>query len=445
MRLFFITCIVSVGLCQVKLASTKGNTQTMTLFSQVNVVDVETGRVLSDRDVFVANKKIISIRKHDSAGIKKQKELLLIPAKGKYLVPGLIDCHTHIVYKEDLLSYLSNGVTTVFSLGQPQEILRFREEVKKGAVAGPSIYAAALIDTIPQDWEGKIYNYVVHSQSDVNMAMTRIKKQRYDLIKVYNSLTTPEFDEIMRLAKSYELPVVGHGVRQPGMEHILSKGMAMVAHGEEYLYTFFSDNLDERKIPAAVSFTKKSGAFVCPNLSTFQTILTEWGDSLRFAGLLEQAGDVQHRVSPKMLDFWMNNNHYIHREGSPLTPMYPFLQKLTYALYKSGVPLVAGTDSPIIPGCFPGYSLVKELQLLTEAGISTPDALRMATLVPGSFIDRYLLNGARTGAIKEGFAADLLLLSENPLESVQSLRKIEGVMAKGRWFTKAQLARLANK
>ena len=41
-------------------------------------------------------------------------------------------------------------------------VIFYREEVKQGLLAGPSIYAAALIDTIPQDWEGKIYNYVVH-------------------------------------------------------------------------------------------------------------------------------------------------------------------------------------------------------------------------------------------------------------------------------------------
>ena len=413
----------------------------MTLFSRANVVDVETGRVLPDRDVLVENRRIISVKKHSNSGIKKQKGLLLIPAQRQYLVPGLIDCHTHIFYREDLLPYLSNGVTTVFSLGQPQEVLTFREEVKKGILTGPSIYAAALIDTIPQDWEGEIYSYLVHSRSEVDTAMTRIAKQQYDLIKVYNSLTTPEFDEIMRLAKLHRMPVVGHGVRQPGMEHILSKGMVMVAHGEEYLYTVFRDSLDESKIPAAAAFTKKYGTFVCPNLSTFQTILTQWGDSLKFAGLITSAGDVRYRVSPKILDFWMNNNRYIHKEGSPLTLMYPFLQKLTYALYKAGVPLVAGTDSPIIPGCFPGYSLINELQLLTETGISTIDALRMATLVPGRFISKYLAHGAGTGLIKEGYVADLLLLSENPVQSVQSLRKIEGVMAKGKWYSKERLSR----
>ena len=218
----------------------------------------------------------------------------------------------------------------------------------------------------------------------------------------------------------------------------------MVAHGEEYLYTVFRDSLDEGKIPAAVAFTKKYGTFVCPNLSTFQTIQTQWGDSVKFAGLLQQAGNIENRVSPKILNFWMTENHYIHRQGSPLTPMYPFLQKLTYALYKAGVPLVTGTDSPIIPGCFPGYSLVTELQLLTEAGISTVDALRTATLVPGRFIAKHLPKERRTGVIKEGYGADLLLLSENPLQSVQSLRKIEGVMAKGLWYTKEQLVRLQN-
>lgn len=145
-------------------------------------------------------------------------------------------------------------------------------------------------------------------------------------------------------------------------------------------------------------------------------------------------------MSPKILDFRMTDNHYIHRQGSPLVPLYPFLRKLTYAFYKAGVPLVTGTDSPIIPGCFPDYSLIKALELLTEAGIPATDALRTATLVPGRFTAKYLPHTPRTGVIKKDSEAELLRRSENPLQRVQNLRKIKGVMAKGRRYRKEQLA-----
>ena len=128
---YLLVFLPTAGLGQVETANTKGTSTTITLFSQANVIDVETGGVLPDRDVLVGNGQIISIKKHDDAGIKKQRGLLVIPAQGKYLMPGLIDCHTHIFYKQDLLPYLSNAVTAVFSLGQPQEVFRFREEIKR--------------------------------------------------------------------------------------------------------------------------------------------------------------------------------------------------------------------------------------------------------------------------------------------------------------------------
>ncbi|MBF9219820.1 amidohydrolase family protein [Hymenobacter ruricola] len=404
-----------------------------TLFRQVNVVDVETGTVLPNRDVLVGNGRILSVQPHRPAGRTPPPGVRVISARGQYLAPGLIDCHTHVFYQADLGHYLRNGVTTVFSLGQPPEVLALREQVKQGKVAGPTIYAAALLDAAPSDWQGRVYSYVVHSPAEVDAALVRIVHQRYDLLKAYNGLSTPAFDELMRVAKAYGLPVVGHGVREPGMEHILSKGMAMVAHGEEYLYTVFKDSLDARKIPAAVAFTKQSGAFVCPNLSTFHALLTQWGDSLRFAGLLKQAGHAESRVSPPILQFWTHENHYIHRTGAPLVPMYPFLQQLTRALHAAGVPLVAGTDSPLIPGCFPGYSLVNELELLVEAGLSPADALRTATLVPGRFTAKHLPHVPKIGRVKVGYRADLVLLSANPLQSVHNLRTIKGVMAQGRW------------
>jgi hypothetical protein len=343
-----------------------------------------------------------------------------------------------------LINYLSNGITTVFSLGSPSSVLEFRQQVKEGKLDGPNIYAARMLDAVREDWGGIVFNKTVKSVSEVPRIMNEIKNEKWDFVKVYNNLSTAEFDEILRLAKLYRIPVIGHGVREPGMEHILAKGMAMVAHAEEYVYTFFKDSLDERKIPDAVSITKKSGAFVCPNLSTFQTLSQQWGDSLKFIQLINEGENLKIYLDSFTLNSWFHNNPYIHKEGS-ITSVYTFLKKLTYAMYKANISLVAGTDSPIIPGCLPGYSLVKELQLLTDAGLTNIDALKCATLVPGQFINKYAKKTSKFGLIEQGYQSNLLLLDNSPLDNIQNLRKIAGVMVRGRWHAKDELTRSRNR
>lgn len=402
------------------------------LFSNVKVVDVKNGVVLDDMDVLIKNGIITGIGKHRKK-TKPRQGLLIIPARGKYLMPGLVDCHTHIIFKEELVSYLTNGVTTVFSLGSPVTVLDFRREVKENKIAGPDIFAGCMLDAIREDWGGIVLNKTINSDTSVSRVMNEVVNEGWDFVKVYNNLSTAQFDAVMRIAMAGNIPVIGHGVRAPGLEHALGSGMGMVSHAEEYVYAYFKDSMDDEKIKGAASLTKKYGAFVCPNLYTFNQIARQWGDSLAFAQLVEQHAGQKKYLNPFTINSWFHNNPYLHRKGS-VDSMYAFLVKLTSALYKAGVPLVAGTDSPIIPGCFPGYSLAEDLQLLTEAGLSNAGALQCATLNPGLFIQKYRNNAPNLGLIEEGYQADLLLLDKNPLDNIQHLRNITGVMSNGNWY-----------
>ena len=133
-----------------------------------------------------------------------------------------------------------------------------------------------------------------------------------------------------------------------------------------------------------------------------------------------------------------------HRIAVPtLTMMEAIVQKLpragfnyeparasVMALYRAGVPIVAGTDantSEGSPAQVPhGESLHRELQLLVEAGLTNLDALRAATVLPAKFMgleDR--------GAIEVGKRADLVLIEENPLEKIEATKSIIGVWCGG--------------
>ena len=105
------------------------------------------------------------------------------------------------------------------------------------------------------------------------------------------------------------------------------------------------------------------------------------------------------------------------------------------AMHRKGVPLLAGSDFPAVPGLEPGYSLHEELKLLVQSGLSPYEALRTATANPS----KYLRAEDEFGTIAEGMRADLFLVGANPLEDINNLDQRVGVMFRGRWLTMEEM------
>lgn len=118
-----------------------------------------------------------------------------------------------------------------------------------------------------------------------------------------------------------------------------------------------------------------------------------------------------------------------------------FVAELTAALDGRGVRLILGTDAGF-GGAIPGYSVHQELRSLVRAGLSELAALQTATLNVGRYLHE--LDAGRTpwGRIEPGFAADLLLVRQNPLEEISATEQIAGLALAGRWYGSDDLADL---
>ncbi len=108
---------------------------------------------------------------------------------------------------------------------------------------------------------------------------------------------------------------------------------------------------------------------------------------------------------------------------------------LTGRMHQRGVPIAAGTDTPIFMA-IPGYSLHAELEQLVASGLPPIEALRAATLRPAEFFG--IEN--EIGTIDPGKRADLVLLDANPLLDIAHTRRISGVISKGQFYDPAALA-----
>jgi hypothetical protein len=110
---------------------------------------------------------------------------------------------------------------------------------------------------------------------------------------------------------------------------------------------------------------------------------------------------------------------------------------LTGRAHAAGVPIGAGTDTPIA-FAVPGYSLHSELEFLVRAGLSPLEALQSATVRPAE----YFSIQDEMGSIDVGKRADMVLLDANPLDDISNTKSIAGVVTKGRWLSNEALGAL---
>lgn len=105
-------------------------------------------------------------------------------------------------------------------------------------------------------------------------------------------------------------------------------------------------------------------------------------------------------------------------------------------VHQAGVPILASTDASFAnPWLFHGFSLLDELDLYVEIGLTPREALFTATVAPPRFFGL----PDQDGTIAPGRRADLVLLDGNPLEDLATLRHPRGVIVGGRVLDRATL------
>jgi imidazolonepropionase-like amidohydrolase len=407
-----------------------------TAFVHVNVVPMDRERVLRDQTVVVADGKIVSIASKVSIPTDAQ----VIDGHGTaWLSPGLADMHTHSELKQDLAVYLSQGVTTVLQMGGARAsfVDKTVPAVNRGAIPGPHVYASFLVDG-NTDYNG----FVVGTPAEARAIVGLAKTNGYDFIKVYVGLAPDVFDALADEGRRQGLPLVGHGVTAVRLERQLAEGQVLVAHAEEFFYTFFTpagvEETDtppaESRIPEAVALAKKYGATATADLATYAAIAHQIQHPEFVDAIL--ARPEAALLSPNDRMAWQASGYFA--KTAKLDAKLAFLAKMVKAMADGGVELVAGTDAPAVPGMLPGFSLHDDLDALEAAGLTRFQVLASATRAPGAFIAR-TKGGDPFGVVAAGYRADLVLTSDDPLDSLATLRAPLGVMVQGHWRDAAAL------
>jgi Amidohydrolase family len=408
-------------ICTLLLLGTLGFSQTA--ITNVSVIPMDRNTVLKNQTVVIEGDKITALG--PSKSTKPPKGAKLINGRGKFLIPGLVDAHVHLLSPDEFPLYIANGVTTVFNLDGRPAHLDWRREIAEGKLFGPTIFTAGPIFFGSRTVETGVK--AVNQQADAG----------YDAFKVFNQVSAEVYPAVVAEVKKRNLLLIGHIPRAVGAETAFASGQS-VAHADEFLYTYFNSNrdevpqnirTDEIKLKELAGKVRLAGVIVEPTLVTYR-------DGIEEASNLDaylKKPELKY-LAPWVLDTISPANNRFKRQFKPadipqIRDFYVFQQKMVRALHDSGVLLLAGTDATD-SGPVAGFAIHDELEEMVKCGLSPYEALKTATVNPAT----YLRSADKFGTIQLGKRADLLLLNANPLEKIGNTRQIAGVMLHGRWI-----------
>ncbi len=446
--LIFIT--LSTVISQNSVPAPKTDAPQSIAFVNVNVVPMDRERVLPGQTVIVRDGRIAVIGPADK--IKVPADAQRIDGRGKYLMPGLVDMHVHLLpgagTPEDLAGQqlqllLANGVTTVRNMIGKPEHLALRDKVAKGELVGPMIFTAGpplLGNTVP-------------TPEAAERAVLEQKQAGYDLIKVHEGLSPEAYAAIVATAKRVGIPIAGHVTETVGLQRALAAHQTSIEHLDGYLRALVKSDapeqappgqiflgpvlnyMDEKKMPSVAQATKIASVWNTPTLALFRLIVSD-----------EKAEDLLKRpelnyVPAKMRAAFAQQVQGIRAEPAPLNERQRFTalrDALVRELRKAGAKLLVGSDSPQF-FLVPGFATHRELQSFVEAGLTPYEALLAATRNPAEYFAQFMNRPLDFGTVEAGKRADLILLEANPLDSLSNLQRRAGVMVHGRWLPQSEL------
>ena len=208
----------SVGAAEPPSESLGEPVQGVVAFEHVTVIPMDSDRVLRDHTVVVRDGRISAVGPARSTSIPAGAQR--VDGAGKYLMPGLSDMHVHLYDTDQFIDYLAHGVTTVAVLNGSPAVLRWRAAVLSGALLGPTIYTAGpSVDGVPA---GNPTFLSVATPDEGRRAVQQIKRDGYDFVKAYMTLTPATYASMTDEARRQRIPVVGHIPPAVGVDGVLN-------------------------------------------------------------------------------------------------------------------------------------------------------------------------------------------------------------------------------
>jgi imidazolonepropionase-like amidohydrolase len=452
------------------------------------IIDPRDGSVGSDMSVLIKDGRIVDVLPTATRGLDSSAQR--IDAVGRFVVPGYNDMHSHAFECADptrpLALMLAEGVTGFRQMsGSPQLLERRRSRTLPLGREAP-----ALLET-----SGSILTPM--NAGTIEAAIAEIRRQKAqgaDFIKVI-FLNPDVFFAAIAEAKRLGISIVGHlqegtgsiaasmaGLRS--IEH-LGPGSAIWVDCSTEAVALHADAARRPVLkapPIKVPFVKQIVAakfrqivinplvFVNPSdVARLRRAIDTFSEdkahevAARFVAdntwqvptlvrlrAMELADDpdyerdpMLHYMTPKSIKAWRRINQRFKSLPSEMRDTYRLAYPRQLALAKvfadAGVRMMTGSDGGSLFG--PGLTLQREFSELARAGISPLKILQMTTINVADYLGR----SDTMGTVDIGRDANLVILDANPLESVDNLSKIAGVVRGGVHYSRQEIVALKDR
>ena len=424
--------------------------------------------VSSDQTILISEGRITAVGPSRMVAIPAGARR--IEAKGKWVIPGLVDSHVHFFQSGNLYTrpdaadfnavvpyakevernkarlpatfkvWLASGVTSVVDIGGPfwnfdvRDAAATSPAAPRVAIAGPLI---SMVDRVKLDL-GDPPIIKITSPAEARALVSRELARKPDYIKVWY---------IHR--KDDDLAAQEAIVRATA-EEAHAAGVRLAVHATDLLVAksalragadFLVHSVDDAPVDAEfIALAKRNHALYCP------TLFVTMGYRYALSGTWKPTEAERRLADPQILAA-MGDLERIPKDkipervakllaAPPEVKVSDVMLANLRAVRDAGIPIAMGTDAGNI-GTLHGPSVFREMRLMGEAGLSPLEVLRAATV--GGAIAMGMEK--ELGTIRAGKLADLVILDADPRADVANLERIDRVVKDGRVFSPGELVR----
>jgi imidazolonepropionase-like amidohydrolase len=422
------------------LLSTSSIGQTLKVIKGITLIDGTGNGVKRNVNLVIKEDKIEAILSANTAlpGNAEKTDL-----SGKFVIPSFINGHCHLglikgdntspnnYTRENILRHLKKyeqfGIGRVLCLGTDQEIIfPLRDSSQKGLLPGATIYTAGYGLTANNAPPTNLSHKIMQPQTveEAIKDVDQLALLKSDFVKIWvddfngtvQKMRPEIYEAVIKEAHNKGLHVAAHVYYLEDAKNLVNAGVDVLAH------SIRDKDVDDKLIAAM----KQKNVFYIPTLSLddYNVVYADdpaWINDSFFRASLEPG--VWERLSSAAYKQQPQKDTTLSKKQAAFEIAKRNLKKLSDA----GVVIVLGSDSGAQPVRTQGFSEHLELQLMTEAGLTSMQAIIAATN-----------NGAKMlhidkqcGTIQPGKKADFIVLNGNPLDDIKQTRNIFSVWKNG--------------